>query len=282
MPKLSISQSLTLAEATLQNTENPQQCALILMAHVLNRSKTWLIANDTDWLSSDEQEIYFSYINRLAKGEPLPYIVEKQSFYGLSFKVNPDVLIPRPETELLVDQALSWLGANPTVTHGLDVGTGSGCIAISLLKNQPQLYMTALDNSEKALSVANENAKIHQVQSRMQTLHSDLLQSFNGQTALICANLPYIPSHTLKSLKVSEFEPKQALDGGEDGLALIRRLLDQSQTVLTKPGLILLEIETTTGDLAMNLAKQHYPNASISLIKDYASKDRLVRIEVIS
>jgi len=83
-------------------------------------------------------------------------------------------------------------------------------------------------------------------------------------------------------LKVSEFEPKQALDGGEDGLALIRRLLDQSQTVLTKPGLILLEIETTTGDLAMNLAKQHYPNASISLIKDYASKDRLVRIEVIS
>ena len=194
--------------------------------------------------------------------------------------MSPAILIPRPETELLVEEALSWLSKNPEVQTGLDVGTGSGCIAISLLKNNNSIKITALDISNEALKIARENAKSHQVSHRLDLLQSNLLSQFNGQASLICANLPYIPSQTLQTLAVTKWEPALALDGGADGLKLIRDLLSQSQKVLKAPGLILLEIEESTGEKALEAAKQAYPQASVALLKDLAGKDRLIRIEV--
>mgnify|MGYP000851677319 FL=1 len=280
MAKLSIRDCLKQAEARLKHIENPNTSALILMAHVLNMPKTWLLAHPENTLDECQKEVFLGLVSRLSDGEPLPYLTGTQSFYGLDFKVSPAVLIPRPETELLVEEALSWLSKNPEAQTALDVGTGSGCIAISLLKNNESIKITALDISNETLKIASENAKSHQVSHCLDLVHSNLLSQFNGQTSLICANLPYIPSQTLQTLAVTEWEPALALDGGEDGLKLIRDLLSQSQKVLKAPGLILLEIEESTGEKALEAAKQAYPQASIALLRDLAGKNRLIRIEV--
>ena len=281
MLQISIRDCLLEAQAELSFLDNPQHSAIILMAHALNRPKTWIIAHGNETLGERQKTEFFALTKRLAQGEPLPYITGKQSFYGLDFKVSPSVLIPRPETERLVDEASLWLRANPLASHALDVGTGSACIAISLAKNHPALTITALDISEDALNLAKENAQIHGVQDRIAFQQSDLLANFTGQADLICANLPYIPSATLAELSVSAWEPVNALDGGQDGLAFIRRLLEQSHAVLKTPGLILLEIESSTGEPALDLAKTSYPKANVDLLKDLAGKNRLIRIEVL-
>lgn len=280
MHDLTILDCLKTAETQLKDLENAKQCAIILMAHLLNQPKTWVIANDDHLLHPAISEVFLEHVADLAKGKPLPYITKKQSFYGLDFMVSPGVLIPRPETELMVDEALDWLRTRNVAGHAIDVGTGSGCIAISLLKNIPDLTLTALDISDQALKVALANAKRHDVSQRLTLIKSELLNQFEGQAQVICANLPYIPSETLKNLAVTDWEPSLALDGGQDGLVFIRRLLVQSQQVLEKPGLILLEIEATTGPLAVEVARESYPNADIQLRKDLAGKDRLIRIEV--
>ncbi|HOH92228.1 MAG TPA: HemK/PrmC family methyltransferase, partial [Anaerolineaceae bacterium] len=139
MLQISIRDCLLEAQAELSLLDNPQHSAIILMAHVLNRPKTWIIAHGNETLGERQKTEFFALTKRLAQGEPLPYITGKQSFYGLDFKVSPSVLIPRPETERLVDKALLWLRANPLASHALDVGTGSACIAVSLAKHHPAL-----------------------------------------------------------------------------------------------------------------------------------------------
>ncbi len=280
MPDLSIRDCLKNAEAQLKTIESAKHFALILMAHILQEDKTWVLAHDEHRLTESQKETFFSHVRDLASGKPLPYLTGAQNFYGLDFVVNDSVLIPRPETELMVDEALNWLRARHEPIHALDVGTGSGCIAISLLKNHPDLTVTALDVSTPALETARKNAENHGVSKRLTFLNSDLLSQVTDTAQLICANLPYIPTETVKNLNVTEWEPLLALDGGEDGLDLIRRLLTQSHQVLVKPGLILLEIEVTTGNLALKVAQESYPEADIRLLKDLAGKDRLIRIEV--
>ena len=130
---------------------------------------------------------------RLEAGEPLPYVLGQWPFYGETFVVNPHVLIPRPETELLVERALAWLKANPGRSKGVDVGAGSGCISVSIAKIIANIQLTAIDSSDEALAVCRENAQRHHVADRVHTLRSDLLQGFNGRVDLLCANLPYIP-----------------------------------------------------------------------------------------
>lgn len=281
MLQLSIHDCLKKAEAKLKFTDEPRLSAIILMAHLLNQTKTWVLAYSEETLSESQYQAFFALVERLAGGEPLPYITGKQSFYGLNFKVNPAVLIPRPETELLVDEALKWLQDQPDEKQILDVGTGSGCIAISLAKNSPSHPIRAIDISESALKIAAENAKTHGVENRISFVQANLLENFKGKVDLICANLPYIPTTSLANLDVIKWEPGLALDGGMDGLFFIRQLLEQSQHHLNVPGLILLEIDSTTGESALNLARHFYPNADIHLLKDLAAKSRLLRIEVL-
>ena len=160
---------------------------------------------------------------RLESGQPLPYVLGAWEFYGLTFELTPDVLIPRPETELLVEQALEWLADRPAPLLAADVGTGSGCIAISLAVHAPQLRLLASDLSWPALQVARSNLARHRVEGQISLLQCDLLPPLSLPFDLLVANLPYIPSPVLPGLKLSLSEPPLALDGGLDGLDFIRR-----------------------------------------------------------
>ena len=260
--------------------EQPHQVALILLAHVLQKPKTWVLAHPETHLNPDQKTQLEQLVSRLQAGEPLPYLTGKQAFYGLDFAVSPAVLIPRPETELLIEEALTWLEAHPGVKHALDVGTGSGCIAVTLATRKPWLAVTAADLSPAALEIAKQNAATHQVDTQIDFQQADLLSSGVQTFDLVCANLPYIPTSKLEEVNTFDFEPTLALDGGADGLSLIRRLLEQLPQRLKRPGLVLLETEATLGTETLALAKEAFPNASVSLLQDLAGLDRLVRIEV--
>ncbi len=159
------------------------------------------------------------------------------------------------------------------------MGTGSGCIAVTLATRNPSLQITATDISRKALNVAEENADNHQVGAQIVFEQTDLLPDGNQTFDLICANLPYIPSKKLPEVNTIEFEPTLALDGGEDGLDLIRRLLAHLPQKLNRPGLALVETEATLGAETLSLAIKAFPQADVRLLKDLAGLDRLVRIE---
>jgi len=213
------------------------------------------------------------------RGEPLPYILGRWEFFGLQFKVSPAVLIPRPETEFLVEHALSWLKKNPTRRNAADVGIGSAAISASLLSRVPDLKVTGIDSSFAALVVAKFNLSAQGVATRAHLIQADLLSACRGPFDLVCANLPYIPTGTLSGLEVFQKEPALALDGGVDGLRLIERLLADAPRWLASAGLILLEIEAGQGETAPALARSYFPAADIRLSTDLAGFPRLISIE---
>ena len=268
------------AVKSLEDTsEFPYIESQVLLSFTLNQSREWIIAHPEEILTEEQLNKLGLYVDRLKKGEPLPYITGIQAFYGLDFNVNPAVLIPRPETELLVEEALSWLQKHPNRRSALDVGTGSGAIAISLADQVSDLKLTAVDVSQAALDVAKKNAEKFSVEDRVQLLLSNLFEHVSGSFDLIAANLPYIPSEKLKNLPVSRYEPALALDGGTDGLDLIREFLKQAQTHIRPSGLVLVEIESEQGESAVELAQDIWNEGTISLIKDYAGLPRLVVIQ---
>jgi release factor glutamine methyltransferase len=217
--------------------------------------------------------------------------VGHKEFHGLEFLVNKYVLVPRPETELLVDLALEYVSTltheeihkeTPRAINILDVGTGSGCIAATLAVKCPLASVTAVDVSEEALAVAQINAARHGVVERLSFFKSDLLSALNYLPArfhLITANLPYIASDEARVLPVSRHEPMLALDGGPDGLLWVRRLLTDVPRFLHAGGLILLEIGHTQGHLAHALAQAAFPFAHVQLFQDWAGLDRIIRIQ---
>jgi len=250
----------------------------VLLAHVLERPRTWVLAHPEVILSPDQERHLEVCLTRLEQGEPLPYVLEHWEFYGLDFLVNPAVLIPRPETELLVEQALDWLRATPGRRLAADVGTGSGCIAVSLAVHLPDLRVIASDISREALETARLNATRQAVSGRLICVQSHLIPPTSRPFDLICANLPYIPTEELKGLKVARWEPWLALDGGLDGLNHIRPLIDIASRSLARGGLLLLEIESSQGAVACTLAKAAFPDAEIGVLPDLAGNDRLVRV----
>ena len=260
-------------------TDTPSLDAQVLLAHLLKKPRPWLLAYPETVLTSDQEELLDQSLNRLQSGEPLPYLLGHQEFYGLDFNLSPAVLIPRSETELLVEQALDWLQKHPSYRLAADIGTGSGCIAISLAVYIPNLRVIASDLSFASLQVARLNARMYNVEQRLSFVQSDLITPYE-KFNLIAANLPYIPSAILSSLPVSHHEPLMALNGGTDGLLLIRRLLQQSHKRLAPGGLLLIEIESSHGSTALFLARETFPHAQISLLPDLAGLDRLLRIEV--
>lgn len=256
--------------------ETPAATSLVLLSHVLQQPKSWLLAHSEYELKPEEIDTLHRRLEKYLRGFPLPYILGHWDFYGRTFKVNPDVLIPRPETELLVEQAINhaqgW--TKPLI---VDVGTGSGIIAITLAAELPSAKVIGLDLSWNALLVAQSNAK-QLDQSQIYFVQSDLLVPLKTKFDLICANLPYIPSSRLAGLAVSKWEPQLALDGGESGLRVINILLKQAQTRLAKPGMILLEIDSNLGEAALIAARDAFPHASHLLIKDLTDRHRLIEI----
>src|SRR3990172_7706221 len=168
--------------------------AQVLLAHILGTQRSWLLAHPEAELSTEQAETWDRALGRLEGGEALPYILGEWEFYGLKIQVTPDVLLPRPETELLVDTALSWLSANPQRSRAVDLGTGSGCIAVALAMHCPDLELWAIDISAAALAVATRNLERYGLETRITLLQSDLFDGLEAPFDLICANLPYIPS----------------------------------------------------------------------------------------
>ncbi len=257
----------------------PHLEAQLLLAHTLGKPREWLLTHPEFQLPPSAFQQANHDLTRLVAGEPLPYILQKQEFFGLEFKVNPAVLIPRPETELLLEHALAWLQKHPTCHRVADVGTGSGCIAVSLAVNAPGIHLLATDISFPALQVARYNAGFHRMEDRIQWVQADLLSPISTSFDLICANLPYIPTDTLPGLSVSAHEPLNALDGGPDGLTFIRSLLYQARSRIQSGGLLLLEIEASQGNSASLAAQAVFPQAEIRVVDDLAGHPRLLEIQ---
>jgi release factor glutamine methyltransferase len=260
-------------------SENPVLEAQLLAAHVLNQPRTWVVTHLESRLDSSQYEQLENLLQRLLEQEPLPYILEKAEFYGLTFQVSPSVLIPRPETELLVETALKWLQAHGQRRQAVDVGTGSGAIAVSLAVHVPDLQVLAVDRSAAVLAAARKNVAQHQVSEQVSLVQADLLYGIQGPFDLVCANLPYIPTQKLAGLDVTRYEPRLALDGGDDGLRLIEPLLADIVSKLAPGGLALFEIEAGQGAASLALASTYFPEGEIEVRQDWAGHDRLLVIE---
>lgn len=250
-----------------------------LLCEVLGVERAYLLARPEQMLTAEQESHFEQLIRRCAAGEPLAYILGRWPFYDREFRVTPAVLIPRPETELLLEQALAFINRHPH-SKVVDVGTGSGALAVTLAAHCPTATVYATDISPAALEIARQNAAKYE--TRVQFLQGDLLQPLIGQGVrvdLIMANLPYIASGELPGLAVARYEPRLALDGGLDGLDLVRRLLEQASSVWRESGLILLEIGADQGQAAREPASAALPQTHVTVLKDYAGLDRIVRIE---
>lgn len=260
-------------------SDTPGLDAQVLLAHILGVGRAWVIGHPEAELDDHQEQALENALQRLVAGQPLPYVLGEWEFFGLTFALTPQVLIPRPETELVVERALAWLDENPDRRQVVDVGTGSGCIAITLAVNVPDLQVIAIDCSSEVLQVAHNNARRHAVEKRVQLVQSDLMKMLQGSYDLICANLPYIPTLTLQNLAVYQREPSLALDGGPRGLDLIERLLRQSPSRLARGGLLLLEIEASQGSEVHKLALEAFPGVEVQVLADLAGHDRVVSIK---
>jgi release factor glutamine methyltransferase len=266
-------------ERLAATSESPVLDVQVLLASVLGVNRSRVISHSEEYLNPAQIAELEICLQRLEHGEPLPYVLGEWEFFGLKFSLTPAVLIPRPETELLVETALDWLAEHPQRRFGVDVGTGSACIAASLAVNCAELRMLASDVSKEALLVAHQNILRHKLENRITVIQADLIPPADQPFDLICANLPYIPSQELNQLKVSHWEPSLALDGGLDGLDKINRLLDTAPRRLAPGGLLLCEIEARQGQAVLAAGQKYFPYAEIRLLTDLAGKDRLLAIQ---
>ena len=255
--------------------------AQILLEEITGLNLTWFLNHPETGLSVEQNNNLEIAIRKLQAGIPLPYVLGHWGFFGVDFFVNPDVLIPRPETELLVETALAFIQSQSNHNINiLDIGTGSGIIPISLAMKSPQATFVAVDISPNALQVGKSNADRYGLTDRITFIEADLIpdELENCLFDLICANLPYIPTETLINLEVYGKEPTVALDGGPDGLDLIRKLIMRISDLTINWKLILLEIEQRQGSAVSAFVHQIFPNANVRVQTDLAGFDRLVVI----
>ncbi|MCE1253252.1 MAG: peptide chain release factor N(5)-glutamine methyltransferase [Anaerolineae bacterium] len=261
------------------DADSPALDAQVLASFVLERSRTWVLAHSDTLLSVQETAAFDELLQKRLNYFPLPYILGKWEFFNLEFMVSPAVLIPRPETELLVEEALHWLKNHSDRREIFETATGSGCISISLAVNRPDLKIIAGDFSLDALTIAMRNSIKHQTYTSINFFQGNLANAIQHRFDLICANLPYIPSCKIPTLQVSRFEPRLALDGGQDGLDLITKFLRDCPRLLNPHGLVLLEIEAGQAESVLNLANSVFPGSNSKVISDFAGNPRLLSIE---
>jgi release factor glutamine methyltransferase len=281
---------MTLRDALLESsTRIARRDAETLLAHTLDRDRAWLLAHTDDDLSPQDLEALRALVDRRAAQEPLQHITGTQEFFGLNFRVTPDVLIPRPETEHLVEAVLNWApaqsGLQPSIADAVvsrrlrivDVGTGSGAIAIALASVLDHASLTAIDISPAALAVARSNATQHHLAGRIRFLQGDLLTPVAGECPLdvVVSNPPYVALSDAQALapEVRDHEPSLALYAGSDGLEIYRRLIPQALDLLRPGGLLALEIgfgqRQALADLLTGWKDVHF-------LDDYASIPRVV------
>lgn len=269
--------------------------AELLLMHTFGRDRTWLYTHPEAQLDASLAREYFALIARRAAGEPTQYLTSKQEFWGLEFEVNPDVLIPRPETEHLIEVALERLGArgikinmrtgepSPPLRIA-DVGTGSGCLAVALANELPHAEIFATDISAAALEVALRNAARHRVADRIRFLEGDLLGAVPpspGSFDLIVSNPPYVAQDDAATLarEVREHEPHTALFGGPSGIEIYERLIKQAGELLRSGGVLVLELghDSAQHVRSILMAQRHWVNVSVT--NDLAGSPRVLAAE---
>jgi release factor glutamine methyltransferase len=257
--------------------------AEMVMGHVLGLTREQLMASADFLLSEVHLRSYRKLLRRRLEREPIAYITGRQEFWSLELRVLPDVLIPRPETERLVEISLALARELPKTSslRVLDIGTGSGAIAISLAKELPSAVIWATDVSAAALEIARSNAAGNGVAARIRFLHGDLFEAigeFTGRFTLIVSNPPYVRSAEIDALEpeVSGWEPRAALDGGADGLDFYRRIVQQARNYLAPDGAVAVEVGADMGKEVSRLftAADYY--TGVVIVQDYAGRDRVV------
>lgn len=265
----------------LHNSPSYNLDAQVLLSKITGLDRTQLLLRNDQVLSDKQVHEYRCLLDRRAGGEPIAYLIGHKEFMGLNFLVTPDVLIPRPDTELLVEAALEFLRQEGHENSlAIDVGTGSGAIAISLAHLIPGLKVQAIDLSERALKIAQQNATTHGVADRVHCQQGNLLKNISkelqGKVSVITANLPYIPTGDINGLMVDvkDYEPHLALDGGLDGLDLYRQLIPQAHELLRIGGILLMEIGPGQGLPALAILPKEKWSARVA--NDLAGRERLV------
>ncbi len=252
--------------------------AEVMLMNVMRMQRQDLFSQQETELTSQQEQALAQIMERRLTREPLAYILQYKEFYGVNLLVNPNVLIPRPETECLVEHALfmALMGMETPELVVADVGTGTGAIAVNLALHLPAARIFAVDCADDVLDVAAYNIRAHNVADRVALGKGDLLEPVPEPVDLILANLPYIPTERIPNLQPEvRQEPQLALDGGPDGLDLIRRLLQQAPDKLKDHGIILLELDPEQVPAVETMAKELFPGAELSVEKDLAQRDRI-------
>ena len=255
---------------------NPQLDSEILLSNTIKRDKKHIILNPKETLNSKQLDKFKSLIERRKKGEPIAYLVNKKEFWKDEFFVNKDVLIPRPDSELIIEQVLK-IYSKDQQQQVLDIGTGSGCILLSILKERLNFYGIGIDISKKSINVSKFNAKQLNLMNRVKFFNSSVDNFKIGKYDLIVSNPPYIELLNLKYLEkdIVNFEPKLALSGGFDGFSIIRKVINKARTLIKKNGKFILEIGFNQKNKVKKILKEEgfYINKAI---KDYGNNDRCI------
>jgi len=278
---MKIKDNLNISGELLMKSGSPDSRleAEILLRHVLKIDRATMFSNLENILDSKQENDIAELVQRRLANEPLSYITGTREFYSLDFQITSAVLIPRQETETLVDEVIKIAKENPLKI--VDVGTGSGAIAIALAVNLPLAKIIATDISVDALHVAESNTKMNDVFSRINLKQGNLLDVLDEKVDVIVSNPPYIPSNQIEHLQPEvKKEPHIALDGGSDGLEYIRKLIGNCSEKLNNNGHIFIEIDPSQSEEVLKIADTHFPDARTAIIKDLSQNNRVLSIHL--
>jgi len=248
----------------------------ILLSHTINQDRKYIILNSKKKISNKELNTFNRLISRRKKGEPVAYLIKKKEFWKETFYVDSNVLIPRPDTELIVEQVLS-ISSKDSKLRILDIGTGSGCILLSIIKERLNFYGTGIDISKKCINVSEYNAKVLKLSNRVKFYNSDVDNFEIGKYDIVVSNPPYIELTNLKYLEkdILNFEPKLALNGGFDGFSKIRKVINKTAVLIKKNGKFVLEIGFNQKNKVQEILREKgfYIN---KVLKDYGKNYRCI------
>ncbi|MGG0455334.1 peptide chain release factor N(5)-glutamine methyltransferase [Bacillus mycoides] len=278
-------EALKWASSFLQENGRDENAGEIVLCHVLKTNRTGMLMNMREKITAEQEKSFAEFIHKHVEGIPIQYMLGYEMFYGRSFFVNEEVLIPRPETEELIVGVLERIERHfgNEELHIADIGTGSGAISITLALENKNLHVYTVDIAQESIEVAKENAKT--LGADVTFYHGDLLSPFyeTGQKLdVVVSNPPYIPEEDWRGLStvVKEHEPKRALVGGEDGLDFYRRFMEELPNVLQKKAIVAFEIGVGQGEDVKALLQQTFPRAQVEIVFDINGKDRMVFAEM--
>lgn len=277
LQRVAVSAALDWGREALTSSPTPSLDAEVLLAHTLGRARVWVLAHGAELLDEQEQHTYAALIDRRARGEPIAYLRGHVEWFGMEMEITPDVLIPRAETELVVERAIELAGKE-RVRLVADIGTGSGAMAIAMARNLMAVRVFAVDSSRAALQVAARNVRKLGVADRVTLVNGSLLTPLEEKPDLIVANLPYVAASLMRSIdRGVRYEPRAALFGGTDGLELYANMFDQMAERGWAPHVV-CEIDPRQSAGMRALARRVFPDARVDVYADYAGWDRIAQV----